>query len=148
MKILAIVKVVLLSLISVSAHAGTICVWVDSESPGSAMEHQTGGSVSSVTVEEVAAIQVLANKDLKTDKANVVVSPCPQTSENIELDVVVGKFRGGYIASVSTTIQGGKDGALHVSSNVIGASTKDMLEHDVVIAYESLKFRVQTKIAK
>lgn len=148
MKILAVAKVVLLSLISVTAHAGTICVWVDSESPGSVMEHQIGGSVSSVTVEEVTAIQTLATKDLKTDKANVVVSPCPQSGENIELDVVVGKFRGGYVASVSTTIQGGKDGPLHVSSNVIAASTKEMLAHDVVIAYESLKFRVQTKTVK
>jgi hypothetical protein len=99
-------------------------------------------------VEEVTAIQALTTKNLKTDQANVVVSPCPQTGESIELDVVVGKFRGGYIASVSTTIQGGKDGPLHVSSNVIAASTKEMLAHDVVIAYESLKFRVQTKTVK
>ena len=134
--------------LSVTAHAGTICVWVDSESPGSAMEHQIGGSVSSVTVAEVTAIQALANKDLKADQANVVVSPCPQTGENIELDVVVGRFRDGYVASVSTTIQGGKDGPLHVSSNVIAASTKEMLAHDVVLAYESLKFRVQTKTVK
>ena len=148
MKMLTMFKVVLLSLISVTAHAGTICVWADSESPGSVMEHQAGGSVSPVTVEEVNAIQALATKDLKADPANVVVSPCPQTGENLELDVVVGKFRGGYVASVSTTIQGGKDGPLHVSSNVIAASTKEMLAHDVVIAYESLKFRVQTKTVK
>lgn len=134
--------------VSITARAGTVCVWVDSESPGSVMEHQIGGSVSSVTMEEVTAIQVLATKDLKTDQVNVVVSPCPQTGENIELDVVVGKFRGGYVASVSTTIQGGKDGPLHVSSNVIAASTKEILAHDVVIAYESLKFRVQTKTVK
>jgi hypothetical protein len=134
--------------VSVTAQAGTICVWVDSESPGSVMEHQAGGSVSSVTVEEVTAIQALATKDLKTDQANVVVSPCPQTGENIELNVVVGKFRGGYVASVSTTIQGGKDGPIHVSSNVIAASTKEMLARDVAIAYESLKFRVQTNMVK
>src|SRR5208283_1893904 len=96
--------------VSITARAGTVCVWVDSESPGSVMEHQIGGSVSSVTMEEVTAIQVLATKDLKTDQVNVVVSPCLQTGENIEVDVVVGELRGGYVARVSTTIQGGKDG--------------------------------------
>jgi hypothetical protein len=125
-----------------------MCVWVDSESLGAAVEHQAGGSVSSVPVEEVSAIQALASKDLKADQVNVVVSPCPTTGDNIELDVVVGKFRGGYVASVSTTIQGGKDGPLHVSSNVIAASTKQMLAHDIALAYESLKFRVQTKTLK
>lgn len=132
--------------VSVTAHAATgkVCVWVDSESPGAVMEHQTGGSVSPVTTEEVTNIQALATKELKADQSNSVISPCPKAGENIELDVVVGKFRGGYVASVSATIQGGKDGHLHVSSNVIAASTKETLASDVAIAYESLKFRVQT----
>jgi hypothetical protein len=112
------------------------------------MEHQAGGSVSAVTTQDVSLIQALATKDLKADKTNVVISPCPQTGENIELDVVVGKFRGYYVASVSATIQGGKKGALHVSSNVIAASSKEVLARDVALAYESLKLRVQMGTAK
>jgi hypothetical protein len=127
----------------IPVHAGTskVCVWVDSESPGSLMEHQTGGSVSSITTAEVTAIQNLAAEALKNDKSNDVVNPCPQTGENIELDVIVGKFHGAYVGSVSTTIQGGKDGAFHVSSNVIAASTKEILARDVAWAYASLKLR-------
>ena len=30
---------------------------------------------------------------LKYDKSNFVVDPCPQSGENIEIDVVVGLFR-------------------------------------------------------
>jgi len=122
---------------------GKVCVWVDSEVPGAVMEVQTGGSVSSITQKEATAIQTLATEALKVDKSNVVVSPCPQSGENIELDVVVGKFRGGYVASVSTVIQGGKDGPLHVSSNVIAASAQRTLASDVVVVYESIKLRVQ-----
>ena len=96
----------------------------------------------------VAHIQQLAVAGLRTDKANNVVDPCPQTGENLELDVVVGQFRGGYVASVSTTIQRDKDGPLHVSSNVIAASTAKLLASDVVLAYESVKFRIETGLAK
>lgn len=138
------IATILLVLGAAITTQGKVCVWVDSESPGTVMEHQTGGSVSSITTEEVAAIQTLAVEALKSDKSNDVVNPCPQIGDNIELDVVVGKFRGGYVASVSTTIQGGKEGPIHVSSNVIAASTKKGLAGDVAIAYQSLKFRVQT----
>ena len=130
-----------------AVNKGKVCVWVDSESPGTVMEHQTGGSVSPITTEEVTAIQNLAVKDLKSDESNGVINPCPKTGENIELNVVVGKFRGGYVASLSTTIQGdGKDRPLHVSSNVIAATTKEMLAHDVALAYESLRLRIQIGI--
>jgi hypothetical protein len=60
------------------------------------MASQTGGSVSSITAAEAATIQALATKGLKADKANAVISPCPQseeeakrrgmTGDNIELD--------------------------------------------------------------
>jgi hypothetical protein len=136
--------------VPVRAATGKVCVWVDSEGAGAVMGAQTGGSVSSVTAKEVAAIQTLATEALKINKSNVVVSPCPQTGEYIELDVVVGKFRGGYVASLSTVIAGGKDGPLHVSSNVLAASTQRTLAGDVAIAYESLKLRVRalTRTAK
>ena len=123
---------------------GGVCVWVDSEGSGSIMAAQTGGSVLPITKAAISRIQQMATDGLRTDTSNVVLNPCPQTGENIELDVVVGRFRGGYMASVSTTMQGGKDGPIHVSSNVIAASTEKILASDVVIAYEGLKFRVQT----
>jgi len=127
-----------------SKSNGGVCVWVESEQPGSVMAGQPGGSISPLTKAAVVRIQQLAVDGLRTDKSNVVINPCPQTGENIELDVVVGLFRGGYVASISATIQGGKDGPLHVSSNIIAASTEKILASDIVLAYESLKFRVQT----
>jgi len=148
MKRIALFVVILAASFALAESKGEVCVWVDTEDPGAVVGAQTGGSVSSVTAKEVTAIQTLATEALKTDKSNVVVSPCPQTGENIELDVVVGKFRGGYVASVSTVIQGGKDGPLHVSSNVIAASTQRTLASDVAIAYESVKLRVQTRSVK
>jgi hypothetical protein len=130
--------------IAQSKSNGGVCVWVDSEQPGSTMAGQPGGSISPLAEAAVVRIQKLAVEGLRADKSNVVIDPCPQTGENIELDVVVGRFRGGYVASISATIQGGKDGPLHVSSNVIAASTEKMFASDIVLAYESLKFRVQT----
>ena len=125
-----------------SQSKGGVCVWVDSEQPGSIVARQPGGSITPPTEAAVSRIQQLAVDGLRTDKSNTVVNPCPQNGDNIELDVVVGRFRGGYVASVSTTIQGGKDGPLHVSSNVIAASTEKILASDVVIAYQGLKLRV------
>lgn len=148
MKRLALFVVILAVSFAQAESKGKVCIWVDSEVPGAIVGAQTGGSVSSVTAKEVAAIQTSATEALKTDKSNVVVSPCPQSGENIELDVVVGKFRGGYVASVSIVIAGGKDGPLHVSSNVIAASTQRILASDVAIAYESTKLRVQTSTVK
>jgi hypothetical protein len=127
-----------------SNSKGGVCVWVDSEGSGSIMASQAGGSVLPITKEAVSRIQQMASKSLRTDTSNVVLATCPQTGENIELDVVVGQFRGSYVASVSITIQGGKDGPLHVSSNVLAASTEKILASDVALAYESTKFRVQT----
>ena len=127
-----------------SKSKGEVCVWVDSEDPGPLMAGQPGGAILPLTKAAVSRIQQLAVDGLRTDKSNTVVNSCPQTGENIELDVVVGQFRGGYVASVSTTIQGGKDGPVHVSSNVIAASTEKLLASDVVFAYASLKFRAQT----
>lgn len=148
MKRIVLFMVILAASFAQAESKGKVCVWVDSEDPGAVMSAQTGGSVSSVSAKEVATIQTLATEALKTDKSNAVVSPCPQSGANIEVDVVVGKFRGGFVASVSTTIQGGKDGPLHVSSNVIAATTPQTLASDVAIAYESIKFRVQTGIVK
>jgi len=108
------------------------------------MSSQAGGSVLPITKATVGRIQQMATDSLRADKSNIVLDTCPQTGENIELDVVVGKFRAGYVASVSVTIQGGKDGPIHVSSNVIAASTERMLAADIALAYASLKFRVAT----
>lgn len=85
---------------------------------------------------------------LRSDKSNHIVDPCPQTGENIELDVVIGQFLGGYVASVSIVIQGGKAGPIHVSSNVVAAKTDKLLASDVALAYESAKLRAATGAAK
>jgi hypothetical protein len=127
-----------------SKTKGGVCVWVDSEQAGAIEQGQPGGSVLPLTKAAIGRIQQMATDGLRTDTSNVVLNPCPQTGENIELDVVVGRFRGGYVASVSTTMQGGKDGPIQVSSNVIAASTEKILASDVVMAYESLKFRIET----
>lgn len=117
-----------------SKSRGEVCVWVDSEQSGSIVAGQPGGSILPLTKAAVSRIQQLAVNGLKSDSSNTVVNPCPRTGENIELDVVVGRFRGGYVASVSTTMQGGKDGPIHVSSNVIAGSTEKILASDVVMA--------------
>lgn len=108
------------------------------------MASQSGGSVRPITKEAVSRIQRMTINSLRSDKSNVVLDTCPQIGENIELDVVVGQFRGGYVASVSLVIQGGNDGPLHVSSNVIAAGTEKILASDAALAYESAKFRIQT----
>jgi hypothetical protein len=127
-----------------SRPTAKVCVWVDSEQPGSIIASQSGGAIEPVASTTTKRIQELAVQGLRTDKSNAVVNPCPQTGKNIELDVVVGRFRGGFVASVSTTVQGGNEGPLHVSSNVVAASTEKTLASDVVMTYESMKFRVQT----
>jgi hypothetical protein len=131
-----------------SKSKGGVCVWVDSEESGSIVAGQPGGSVTPITKEAVNRIQQMATDGLRADKSNVVLDSCPQTGENIELDVVVGQFHGDYVASVSITMQGGNEGPIHVSSNVIAASTEKILASDVVMAYESLKFRIQTGLVK
>jgi hypothetical protein len=148
-KILFVLLMVIISRGGAAAQSkskGGVCVWVDSEGPGSVEAGQPGGSIVPMTKAAVSRIQQIATDGLRTDTSNVVLDSCPQTGENIELDVVVGRFRGGYVASVSTTMQGGKDGPIHVSSNVIAASTEKILASDVVMAYEGLKFRIQTGI--
>lgn len=106
------------------------------------MPTQPGGSVNSISGSEVSLIQQMIVAGLRADKTNNIVDPCPQTGENIELDVVIGQFLGGYVASVSIVIAGGKDGPIHVSSNVVAARTDKLLASDVVLAYASLKFKV------
>jgi hypothetical protein len=138
---------ILTSGIAAAQSKSGVCVWVDGEEPGSVMAEQPGGAVLSPTKAAVSRIQQMAVDGLRADSSNTVVNPCPQTGENIEIDVVVGRFRAGYVASVSVTIQGGKEGPLHVSSNVIAASTEKILASDVVLAYESVKFRVQLGLA-
>ena len=142
--------VILASLLPGLAHAQSktskVCVWADSEDPGVLMPTQPGGSVNAISVSETHFIQQMIVEGLKTDKNNNVVDPCPQTGENIELDVVIGQFGGGYVASVSTIIEGGKEGGLHVSSNVVAAKTDKLLASDVNLVYASLKFRTATGI--
>jgi hypothetical protein len=76
------------------------------------------------------------------------VDPCPQSGEYIELDVVIGQFLGGYVASLSIVIAGGKDGPIHVSSNVVAARTDKLLASDIALVYASLKFRIATGTTK
>ena len=134
------------SLIPSIAHAqsktGKLCVWADSEDPGILMPTQPGGSVNSISGSEVSYIQQMIVTGLRVDKTNNIVDPCPQTGDNIELDVVVGQFLGGCVASVSIVIEGGKEGPLHVSSNVVAVKTDKLLASDVVLVYASLKFKV------
>lgn len=136
------------SLTNAQSKPGKICVWADSEDPGVLMPTQPGGSVNSISGSEVSLIQQLIVAGLRADKTNNIVDPCPQTGENIELDVVIGQFLGGYVASVSIVIEGGKDGPIHVSSNVVAAKTDRLLASDVVMAYVSTKFRVATGTVK
>jgi hypothetical protein len=130
------------SIVRAQSKSGKICVWADSEDPGVLMPTQPGGSVNSISGSEVSFIQQMIVTGLRADKTNNIVDPCPQTGENIELDVVIGQFLGGYVASVSIVIQGGKDGPLHVSSNVVAARTDKLLASDVALVYASTKFRV------
>jgi hypothetical protein len=142
--------IVLASLLPGIAHAqskaGKVCVWADSEDPGVLMPTQPGGSVNAISMSEVHFIQQMIVEGLKADKNNNIVDPCPQTGENIELDVVIGQFNGGYVASVSTIIEGGKEGGLHVSSSVVAAKTDKLLASDVNLVFASLKFRTATGI--
>lgn len=130
------------------SKVGKLCVWADSEDPGILMPTQPGGSVNSISGSEVSYIQQMIVTGLRADKTNNIVDPCPQNGENIELDVVIGQFLGGYVASVSIVIEGGKEGPLHVSSNVVAAKTDKLLASDVVLAYASLKFKVGIGAAK
>jgi hypothetical protein len=130
------------------SKAGKICVWADSEDPGVLMPTQSGGSVNSISGSEVSLIQQLIISGLRADKTNNIVDPCPQTGENIELDVIIGQFLGGYVASVSIVIAGGKDGPIHVSSNVVAARTDKLLASDIALVYASTKLRVATGAVK
>jgi len=132
---------VLPSLACAQSKAGKVCVWADSEDPGVLMPTQFGGSVNSISGSEVSLIRLMIVTGLRADKTNNIVDPCPQAGENIELDVVIGQFLGAYVASVSIVIQGGKDGPLHVSSNVVAAKTDKLLASDVALVYASTKFR-------
>jgi hypothetical protein len=146
--LLGLLMVVLISGCAIAQSERGVCVWVDSEASGSIVAGQPGGSVLPITKATITRIQQMATDGLRTDKSNVVLGACPQTGENIELDVVAGRFRGGYVASVSITMQGGKGGPVHVSSNVIAGGTEKILASNVVMAYESLKFRIQTGLVE
>jgi hypothetical protein len=130
------------------SKSAKVCVWADSEDPGILMPSQPGGSVNSISGSEVQFIRLLIVKDLRTDKSNSVLEPCPQTGGNIELDVVVGQFLGAYVASVSIVIAGGKDGPIHVSSNVVAAKTDELLASDIGFIYASLKLQLLTGATK
>jgi hypothetical protein len=152
MKPKMIVALMLASMVPSVARAqtksGKVCVWADSEDPGIVMPTQPGGSVNSISGSEVSFIQQMIVAGLRADKTNNIVDPCPKTGENIELDVIIGQFFGGYVASVSIVIEGGKDGPIHVSSNVVAAKTDKLLASDVVLAYASIKFRMATGTVK
>ncbi|MGA8224383.1 MAG: hypothetical protein WB780_22245 [Candidatus Acidiferrales bacterium] len=148
LKMVLVVLMLVPSLARAQSKSGKICVWADSEDPGVLMPTQPGGSVNSISGSEVSLNQQLIVAGLKADKTNNIVDPCPQTGENIELDVVIGQFLGGYVASVSIVIEGGKDSPVHVSSNVVAARTDKLLASDLVMAYASTKFRVATGTAK
>jgi len=135
------------SIVRAQSKSGKICVWADSEDPGILMPTQPGGSVNSISGSEVSFIQQMIVMGLRADKTNNIVDPCPQTGENIELDVIIGQFLGGYVASVSILIQG-KDGPHHVSSNVVAAKTDKLLASDIALVYASLKLRAATGMLK
>lgn len=137
-----LVSLVLPSIAGAQSKAAKLCVWADSEDPGILMPTQPGGSVNSISGSEVSYIQQMVIAGLRADKTNNIVDPCPQAGENIELDVVIGQFLGGYVASVSIVIQGGKEGPLHVSSNVVAAKTDKLLASDVALVYASTKLRI------
>ena len=141
MMFLALVVAVVPTTARAQAKAGKICVWAESEDLGVLIPTQPGGSVNSISGSEVSLIQQLIVAGLKADKTNNIVDPCPKTGENIELDVVIGQFLGGYVASVSIVIQGGKDGPHHVSSNVVAAQTDELLASDIALVYASLKLQ-------
>ena len=136
------------SIARAQSKSGKICVWADSEDLGVLIPTQSGGSVTAIAGSEVQLIRQLIVKGLRVDKSNNIVDPCPQTGTNIELNVVIGQFRGAYVASLSIVLQGGKDGPIHVSSNVVAAKTDKLLASDVVLAYASLKFKVATGTVK
>jgi hypothetical protein len=149
---LKIIFVVLMFVVPTIARAqaksGKVCVWADSEDPGILMPTQPGGSVNSISGSEVSFIQQMILTGLRADKTNNIVDPCPQTGENIELDVIVGQFLGAYVASVSIVIQGGKDGPIHVSSSVVAAKTDKLLASDIALTYASAKLRAAIGAAK
>src|ERR1700739_1022017 len=114
------------SIARAQSKSGKICVWADSEDLGVLIPTQSGGSVTAIAGSEVQLIRQLIVKGLRVDKSNNIVDPCPQTGTNIELNVVIGQFRGAYVASLSIVLQGGKDGPIHVSSNVVAAQTDEL----------------------
>jgi len=144
----AIFATLVSGVVSAQSKSGKVCVWADSEDPGIVMPKQPGGSVNSISGSEVHYIQQMVVAQLEMDRSNNIVNPCPQTGKNIELDVVIGQFLGGYVASVSTVIQGDEAGPLHVSSNVVAARTDELLASDVALVYESTKLRIMTGMTK
>ncbi len=130
------------------SKAGKLCVWADSEDLGVLIPTQSGGSVNSIAGSEVQLIRLMIVKGLRADKTNNIVDPCPKTGENIELDVIIGQFLGAYVASVSVVIQGGKDGPIHVASNVVAAKTDELLASDITLMYASFKLNAAIGSAK
>jgi len=137
----------MLPVVAQAQSTGKVCVWTDSEDPGVVTTAQPGGAINVIAPSEASLIQQMIVQALRADKSNNVVDPCPQTGENIEIDVVIGQFGGGYVASVSTIIESDEHHE-HVSSNVVAAKTDKLLAADVAYAYASLKFRVATGTAK
>jgi len=136
------------SIARAQAKSGTICVWADSEDLGVLIPTQPGGSVNSIAGSEVQLIRLMIVKALRADKTNNIADPCPKTGENIELDVIIGQFLGAYVASVSVVIQGGNDGPIHVTSNVVVAKTDELLASDIALMYAGFKLNAATGAVK
>ena len=117
-----------------------ICVWVDGEST----MKLHGDSIVAPAKSEITRIQRLAVAALRKDDSIAVVDSCPQTGKNIEVDVVVGRFRGDYVASVAILLEGRGEKAdtpEYLSSNIIAASGENLLALDIAWAFESAKLR-------
>lgn len=135
MRVLAVVTLILfVSGVAHTQQKPIVCVWVDGEST----MKLHGDSVVAPAKSAINHIQQLAVAGLKKIDSIEVADPCPQTGENIEVDVVVGQFRGGYVASVSLVIEHQK-GNSHVSSNVMAANSEKLLALDIGWAFESAK---------
>ncbi len=139
MKLLAaVLSILFVSGLAHSQQKPRVCVWVDGEST----MKMHGDSIVAPAKSAITRIRQRAVARLRKDDSIAVVDPCPQTGENIELDVVVGQFRGGYVASVSIVLQGmgaKRDTPGHLSSNIIAANSEEVLALDIGWAFESAK---------
>ena len=135
MKLFAVVVLILFaSGLAYTQQKPKVCVWVDGEST----MKLHGDSIVAPAKSATTKIQQLAAARLRKVDSIEVVDPCPQKGENIEVDVVVGQYRGGYVASVSLVIEHQQGNSL-VSSNVIAANSEELLALDIGWTLESAR---------